>query len=245
MITIPTRHTEGARLDFSFSAGLPVISARHLDFHHTNGTALKQILFDVDLDVWPGEIVFLTGPSGSGKSTLLSLIGGVRSVRHGQLTVLGQELHQAAPRVIVPLRRRIGFIFQTHNLLDFLTVRRNVEIVFDAHPDVSRTEARRRTEDILQAVGLERHLNEHPSKLSVGQRQRVAIARALVSRPQLVLADEPTAALDSQSGREVVQLLESLAREHQSAILMVTHDNRVLDLADRIVSMEDGRLRSS
>jgi putative ABC transport system ATP-binding protein len=158
--------------------------------------------------------------------------------------VLGQELHQAAPRFLVPLRRQIGFIFQTHNLLDFLTVRRNVEIVFEAHPEVSAWEARERAEEILQAVGLDRQLNDHPSKMSVGQRQRVAIARALVSRPQLVLADEPTAALDSQSGREVVQLLESLARDQQSAILIVTHDNRVLDLADRIVSMEDGRLQS-
>ncbi len=220
----------------------PIISARQLDFYHQNGNSLKQILFDVDLDVWPGEIVLLTGPSGSGKSTLLSLIGGLRTVRHGQLNVLGSELNGVTKRSVIALKRNIGFIFQTHNLLEFLTVRRNVEIIFELQPEVTSAEARRRSIEILRAVGLGGHLDQHPSRLSIGQRQRVAVARALVLQPKLVLADEPTSSLDSQSGRDVMQLLETLARERQCPILIATHDERVFDLADRVIRVEDGRL---
>ncbi|MBM4077572.1 MAG: ATP-binding cassette domain-containing protein, partial [Planctomycetes bacterium] len=183
-----------------------------------------------------------TGPSGSGKTTLLTLIGGLRTVQHGRLTVLNHDLHEATPQTLIRVRREIGFIFQMHNLLEFLTVRQNVEFAFDLHPQVSKADARCRSENILRTVGLGDHLDHLPSKLSTGQRQRVTIARALAPKPKLVLADEPTSALDRQAGRNVVQLLENLARDQDSSILMVTHDNRVLDLADRIVEMEDGRV---
>jgi putative ABC transport system ATP-binding protein len=221
----------------------PAICARNLQFFFGEGELRKQILFDVSFDVAAGEIVLLTGPSGSGKTTLLTLIGALRKVREGVLTVLSHQLHEASPAELVDVRRNIGFIFQQHNLLPFLTARMNVELMFQLHPEVRSAEARERSEEILMQVGLGHRLEYEPARLSGGQRQRVAIARALVTQPRLVLADEPTAALDGQSGRDVVELLRTLARERGCPILMVTHDHRVLDVADRIINMEDGRIQ--
>ncbi|GAX34606.1 DevA family ABC transporter ATP-binding protein [Nodularia sp. NIES-3585] len=201
-----------------------------------------QILFDINLAIRPGEIVIMTGPSGSGKTTLLTLIGGLRSIQNGSLKFLEQELYGASNEQLVKVRRHIGYIFQAHNLLDFLTARQNVQMTLELHKNISPGEARRQAEAMLTAVKLEHRVNYYPSDLSGGQKQRVAIARALVSHPKLVLADEPTAALDSKSGRDVVNLMQQLAREQNCAILMVTHDNRILDIADRIIHMEDGRL---
>jgi len=220
------------------------IAARELNFSFGSGELQKQILFDVTFTVAPGEIVLLTGPSGSGKTTLLTLIGGLRHVRAGELTVLGHPLHQASAAELVQVRRNIGFIFQQHNLLPFLTARKNVELMFQLHPEVPAEEVKRRSEDLLNRVGLGERLDYYPARLSGGQKQRVAIARALAAEPRLILADEPTAALDSLSGRDVVQLLQELARRQQCPVLMVTHDNRVLDIADRILHMEDGRIQS-
>lgn len=219
-----------------------VVAARDLCFAFGEGELRKQILFDVTLDIRPGEIMILTGPSGSGKTTLLTLIGGLRRVRQGQLTVLGHALHAATDDELVQVRSSIGFIFQQHNLLPFLSARRNVELMFQLHPHVSAAEASQRTEQILESVGLHDHLDYLPGRMSGGQKQRVAVARALVTSPQLILADEPTAALDSQSGRDVVTLLQELARNQGAPILLVTHDSRILDVADRIVTMEDGRI---
>ena len=220
----------------------PVISARQLDYFYGSGELAKQILFDVSLDIMPGEVVLLTGPSGSGKTTLLTLVAALRSVQHGELTVLGYELQHASPPDLVRLRRRIGFIFQQHNLLGFLTARANVELMFQLHPETTRPKAKQRSVEILEQVGLGQRLDYYPSNLSGGQKQRIAIARALACQPEIVLADEPTAALDSQSGRDVVNLLVSLARETGCPILMVTHDARVLDVADRVIRLEDGRI---
>ena len=220
----------------------PVISARGLNFAFGEGELRKQILFDVTFEVAKGEIVLLTGPSGSGKTTLLTLIGALRQTVEGELTVLGQELRSASRAEQVEVRRRIGFIFQQHNLLGFLTARQNVELVFQLHPEVSASEVTRRTVEILQQVGLGDRLDYLPARLSGGQKQRVAVARALVADPQLILADEPTAALDSQSGRDVVDLMQMLAKERGCPVLLVTHDTRVLDIADRIIHMEDGRI---
>lgn len=221
---------------------LPVIEAENVCFSFGSGELRKQILFDINLQIYPGEVVLLTGPSGSGKTTLLTLIAALRSMQQGELTVLGCKLQGASVSQLVRLRRSIGFIFQQHNLLGFLTARRNVELMFQLHPDVSAADARARSEEILNQVGLGTRINYFPASLSGGQKQRIAIARALVCKPQLILADEPTAALDSQSGRDVVNLLVKLARETGSPVLMVTHDARVLDIADRIVSFEDGRI---
>jgi putative ABC transport system ATP-binding protein len=184
----------------------------------------------------------MTGQSGSGKTTLLSLIGGLRSVQQGSLKVLGQELNGANENQLVLVRRQIGYIFQAHNLLQFMTARQNVQMSVELHENISTQQARAKSEAILKAVGLGGRVNYYPHNLSGGQKQRVAIARALVSRPKLVLADEPTAALDSKTGREVVDLMQHLAQEQRCAILLVTHDNRILDIADRILHMEDGHL---
>lgn len=221
---------------------LPAISIRQLQHSYGKGNLRKPVLMDINLDIFAGEIVILTGPSGSGKTTLLSLMGGLRSVQEGSLKVLGQELCGASKRQLVQIRSQIGYIFQAHNLLDCLTAQENVRMSLRLHPQISYEERTHRCVEMLEAVGLGQRVDYYPDNLSGGQKQRVAIARALVSRPQLVLADEPTAALDSKSGRDVVEILQQLAKEQGCTILLVTHDNRILDIADRIIHMEDGQL---
>jgi putative ABC transport system ATP-binding protein len=220
------------------------IEVDRLNHFYGTGVLRKQILFDVAAEVRAGEIVIMTGPSGSGKTTLLSLVGGLRSVQDGSLKILGQELNGASHRRLAQARRGIGYIFQAHNLLDSLTAVQNVEMSVRLHEDVSRTAARQRAVAMLGSVGLADRVHHYPDQLSGGQKQRVAIARALVNQPQIILADEPTAALDKQSGRDVVDLMYKLAKEQRCTVLLVTHDNRILDVADRIIHMEDGRLSS-
>jgi putative ABC transport system ATP-binding protein len=222
----------------------PLISVRNVNHYYGTGALRKQILFDITTSFDPGEIVILTGPSGSGKTTLLTLAGALRSVNDGSLTVLGQELNGASAENLGLIRRSIGFIFQAHNLLDALTARQNVQMSLLLHSGVTREHADERATEMLSAVGLAERINYYPSEMSGGQKQRVAIARALIARPKIVLADEPTAALDKKSGREVVEILQQLARQQGTAILMVTHDNRILDVADRILTLEDGRISS-
>ncbi len=222
-----------------------VICGSDICFSFGEGELRKQILFDVDLQIEAGEVVLLTGPSGSGKTTLLTLIAGLRRMQEGHLSVLGYQLRDADTQTVLSLRRRIGFIFQAHNLLPFLSARENVSVMFDLHPEVSPGEARARSADMLREVGLEDRMDYAVSQLSGGQRQRVAVARALACGPHLVLADEPTSALDGVTGREVVMLLQRLAREQKRPILMVTHDPRILDIADRVLKMQDGRLSES
>ncbi len=219
-----------------------VIAIENLNFAFGEGNLRKQILFDVNLQVKSGEIVLMTGPSGGGKTTLLTLIGALRSAQEGSVKVLGEELLGAGEKEMVAVRRYIGYIFQAHNLLKSITARQNVMMSLELHKDISANERSKKAAEMLKAVGLEDHIDKIPDKLSGGQKQRVAIARALAAHPKLILADEPTAALDSKSGRNIVDILQRLAREQGSAILLVTHDNRILDIADRIVSMEDGRL---
>ncbi|HEY9824399.1 MAG TPA: DevA family ABC transporter ATP-binding protein [Stenomitos sp.] len=221
------------------------ISIRNLDHFFGRGSLRKQVLFDINLDINVGEIVIMTGPSGSGKTTLLTLIGGLRSAQFGSLSILGQELCGASNRQLTLARRRHGYIFQAHNLHHSLTALQNVRMGLELHPDRSVADMLEQSQAMLAAVGLGERLHYYPDDLSGGQKQRVAIARALVSAPQIVLADEPTAALDKQSGRDVVELMQKLAREQGCTILMVTHDNRILDIADRIIYMEDGRLADS
>jgi len=220
----------------------PVISIKNIDHYYGRGSLKKQILFDISLEVYAGEIVIMTGPSGSGKTTLLSLIGGLRSVQEGSLKFLGEELCGASQSKLVQMRRKIGYIFQAHNLLGFLTARQNVQMAVELNNNISQSTAISQSEDMLASVGLQERVNYYPDNLSGGQKQRVAIARALVNHPPLVLADEPTAALDKQSGRDVVEIMQRLAKDQGTAILLVTHDNRILDIADRIVEMEDGLL---
>ncbi len=221
----------------------PVIRARGVC--HWFGTSRRtQVLHDVDVALYPGEVVILTGPSGSGKTTLLTLIGALRALEQGQLQVLGRELGGLAAPAAVLLRREIGFIFQHHNLIDALTAGDNVRLAMQLKPGYSAADYRQRPLAVLRDLGLEAYAQAKPGRLSGGQRQRVAIARALVNQPRVVLADEPTAALDEESGRHVVQLLQQLADERGCTVLIVTHDARVIAAANRIVNMVDGRVAS-
>jgi putative ABC transport system ATP-binding protein len=222
----------------------PVISIKNLDHHFGNSSLRKQVLSNINLKINTGEIIIMTGPSGSGKTTLLTLVGGLRSAQSGSLQVLGRELCGASAEQLVQARRHNGYIFQAHNLHGSLTALQNVKMALELHKYLGLKNMLARSAQMLEQVGLGNHLHYYPEKLSGGQKQRVAIARALVSHPQIILADEPTAALDSQSGRDIVNLMQKLAKEQSCTILMVTHDNRILDIADRIVNMEDGKLKS-
>ena len=218
------------------------IAIAGLSHWYGQGSMRRQVLQGVELNVAPGEVVLLTGPSGCGKTTLLTLVGALRQVQEGSLAVLGQQLQGASRGSRQRLRRSIGMIFQGHNLLRCLTAEQNVQMGADLLPGLSYRSRRDQAREWLRAVGLGEELHKLPHNLSGGQKQRVAIARALAAHPRLLLADEPTAALDSQTGREVVELLQRLAREQGCAVLMVTHDPRILDIADRLLRMEDGRL---
>jgi putative ABC transport system ATP-binding protein len=219
----------------------PIVSVRNLNHCFGDGSLRKQILFDINLDIRSGEIVIMMGQSGSGKTTLLTLIGALRSVQQGSLRVFNQELCGANELCLKQTRRQIGYVFQAHNLIKSLTACQNVQMAAELRSEIAKQEAWERSKTMLEMVGLGQRVNYYPNQLSGGQKQRVAIARALVGQPRLVLADEPTAALDSRSGRDVVELLQHLAKKQNCAILIVTHDNRILDVAERIFYMEDGQ----
>jgi putative ABC transport system ATP-binding protein len=214
----------------------------NVNHHYGEGESRNQVLFDNCVDIDAGQLVVMTGPSGSGKTTLLTLIGALRSVQSGHIEVLGRNLAGLAGGELVAMRRNIGFIFQMHNLFDSLSALENVKMALQLG-GCPPTEMRRRGMEILERLGLGNRIDHKPGALSGGQRQRVAVARALVNRPKLILADEPTAALDKDSSRIVVNLLKELTRQG-CTVLMVTHDNRMLELADRIVNMVDGRIKS-
>jgi len=228
--------------DPPIARSVPSVEISGLSHWYGRRDTRRQVLVDVHLRIEPGEVVLLTGPSGCGKTTLLTLIGALRQVQEGDLRVFGQQLRGAGRGQRQRLRRRIGMIFQGHNLLRCLSAEQNVQMGSDLLAGLSYRARRDQAREWLRSVGLEDHMAKRPHDLSGGQKQRVAIARALAARPQLLLADEPTAALDSTTGREVVELLRRLAREQSCSVLMVTHDPRILDLADRLVRMEDGRL---
>jgi putative ABC transport system ATP-binding protein len=220
----------------------PVVAIDGASHFYGAGELRAQILFDVSTRVHAGEVVLLTGPSGSGKTTLLTLVGGLRRVRHGRLAVLGHELNGIPDAECTALRRRVGWIFQLHHLLRALTVLENVLMAFVGRTGPAAREADERARALLAQVGLGGMETRHPDELSIGQCQRVAVARALAPRPPLVLADEPTAALDRRAGRAVVDALRALAKAAGTAVLMVTHDDRVFDVADRVLRMDEGRL---
>jgi putative ABC transport system ATP-binding protein len=227
------------------AAQVAAIRARAVNHTYGSGPSGKQVLFDFELEVAPGEMVLLMGPSGCGKTTVLTLVGALRSMQDGQMETLGIDLAEADEATMITVRRQIGFIYQAHNLHESLTAIENVRMGLEVHGAEALAGWRGCCETILGAVGLDGFEDRYPAKLSGGQKQRVAIARALVARPPLILADEPTAALDKTTGRQIVDLLQDLAKKQGSAILMVTHDNRILDIADRIVEMEDGRITKS
>lgn len=219
-----------------------VIRAKGLSKIYREGATELRALQSVDLDVRAGELTLLMGPSGSGKTTLLSILGCILRASDGTLEVLGEDVGSLAESELPRIRREaIGFVFQGFNLFPTLTAAENVALALDVR-GVRREAARKRAEELLEEVGLEQKARSFPADLSGGQKQRVAIARALASDPPILLADEPTAALDSTSGRTVIELLQRLAHEHGRAVVMVTHDPRVLSFGDRIIHFEDGRI---
>ena len=217
------------------------ITTRGLNHFFGTGDARKQAIFDIDLDIERGSLTVLMGPSGSGKTTLLTLIGCLREVKDGEVRVLGHNLNNAQEGVLVGLRRRLGFIFQAHNLHESLTATQNVLMGLQVHGGGNAAKQRAAAHHILNLLGLEDRRDYLPGNLSGGQKQRVAVARALVSNPEIILADEPTAALDKESGHNVVQMLKSLGKARGTTTVMVTHDPRILEMADRIITLEDGR----
>jgi putative ABC transport system ATP-binding protein len=220
------------------------INVRGLNHWFGSGEARKQAIFDVDLKVVRGSLTVLMGPSGSGKTTVLTLMGCLRDLQEGSITLLGHELMGAGNALNEALRRRLGFIFQAHNLHGSLTALQNVQMGVQVHqlndPKLEQQAARH----ALTLVGLADRMDYLPGNLSGGQKQRVAVARALVGNPDIVFADEPTAALDKESGLNVVAMLKRLGEQRGTTTVMVTHDNRILELADRIVTLEDGRIVS-
>jgi putative ABC transport system ATP-binding protein len=219
-----------------------VIQIRDVVKHYGNGASQVRALQGVDLDVRAGEVLALMGPSGSGKTTLLSIMGCILRATAGSVKIAGREMvglpESELPRVRL---QHFGFIFQGFNLFPALTARENVEIALDLKR-LPRRQARGRAEELLAGVGLAEKAASHPADLSGGEKQRVAIARALAGDPPMILADEPTAALDSASGKTVMTILASLAHQRARAVVIVTHDPRVLGYADRVVRMADGRM---
>ena len=220
------------------------IVVEDVSYEYDSGLSRHHVLRNVSLSIEAGEIVILTGPSGSGKTTLITLIGALRAMQAGSIKIFGDELSKASQRALMKTRRKIGFIFQQHNLLDYLTVAQNISMALSLGSDLKGKKARARIEEVLEQVGLAAHIDKYPDALSGGQKQRVAIARALANGPKMILADEPTASLDKESGRNVVNLIQELCRDQGASVVMVTHDNRILDVADRILHLEDGQIQT-
>jgi putative ABC transport system ATP-binding protein len=221
----------------------PVLRVEALNHYYGEGEARNQVLFSNHIEIPAGQLVVMTGPSGAGKTTLLSLIGALRSVQEGRIEVLGRDLSRLGAGDLVKVRRDIGFIFQMHNLFDALSAYENVKMAAQLG-DAPTAEIWQRGTGILQRLGLGHRINYKPRFLSGGERQRVAIGRALVNHPRLILADEPTAALDRDATMTVIKLLKQTTVEDGAAVMMVTHDHRIIDSADRLVHMVDGRIMS-
>lgn len=219
----------------------PII-VQGLNFWYGEGEARKQVLYDLNLKVERGKITALMGASGSGKTTLLTLMGCLRKVQEGSINLLGHELKGASESELVVYRRQLGFIFQAHNLHESLTAMQNVRLGLEVHGDGVMANWQKAAAHLLSLLGLEDRLDYLPSRLSGGQKQRVAVARAFVGNPEIVFADEPTAALDREAGVQIIQMLKNLGESRGTTTMLVTHDNRILDLADRIVMLDDGRL---
>jgi putative ABC transport system ATP-binding protein len=220
-----------------------IVSAKEVSKEYRLGKAEVRALRRVSLDVHRGEFLSVAGPSGSGKTTLLNLVGCVDTPTSGSVTVAGHDTQALSERQLTDLRlHQIGFIFQTFNLVSVLSLYQNVEFPLLLQGGLTRAERRQRIEGLLDAVGLRDHARHRPSELSGGQRQRVAVARALVTRPPLVLADEPTANLDSQTGATIIDLMKEMNRRQGTTFIFSTHDPRVMSHASAVVRIADGEL---
>jgi len=218
------------------------IAVRELTKQYDEGATGTLALRGVDLDAHAGELLMLMGPSGSGKTTLLSIMGCILTASSGSVRIAGKEVVGLSEKQLPALRlKHIGFVFQGFNLFPTLTAGENVELMLDLK-GLSEAKAKKRANELLEQVGLGEKYGAFPSDLSGGQKQRVAIARALAGDPRIILADEPTAALDSHTGRNVMQMMSDLAHKRDRAVVIVTHDSRVLNFADRIVRIEDGAI---
>ena len=220
----------------------PAIAVQDVTKIFSPGAAEVHALNGVNLAVQSGEVVFLMGPSGSGKTTLLSVMGCILQPTGGSVRVRGREVAGLPERELPAIRlAHIGFVFQGFNLFPTLSAGENVELALDLK-GIRGREARRRSMDLLEQVGIREKFDVFPADLSGGQKQRVAIARALAGAPDILLADEPTAALDSHVGKRILELVRSLAHSQGVAVVIVTHDSRMLQFADRLVHIEDGRI---
>ncbi len=223
-------------------SAVPTLEAEDVVKELGQGAGLVLALKGVSLKLVPGELTLLMGPSGSGKTTLLSILGCIMQPTSGKLTIAGQSVIGLSAEQLAKVRRdHIGFIFQSYNLFPTLNAIENVRIALDVR-GISGFAATGRAEEVLRDVGLGHRLTNYPGNLSGGEQQRVAVARAIASSPSIVLADEPTAALDSENGHAVMALLSRIAKEQQRSVLAVTHDPRTLGYADRVVRIEDGRI---
>ena len=220
----------------------PAISVQDVCRDFEAGGQTLRVLHNVSADVKPGELTYLVGESGSGKTTLISIIAGILYPTKGTVSVFGTDIYQLSDNDLVRFRlANIGFIFQQYNLIPSLTAAENASVPLVA-AGTPRAEALERSMAILEKLNMTDQAQKRPNQLSGGQQQRVAIARALVHEPRLIVCDEPTAALDAKSGRRVMDLLREVALAADRSVIIVTHDNRIFDLADRILVMEDGRI---
>ncbi len=220
------------------------ISVNKVEMSLQSGKQIFQILKNINWEIPSGKIQILMGPSGSGKTTLLSILAGLLTPTAGEVHLLGQDITKMSRTQLTRFRlQNIGFVFQSFNLFPALTAAENVEVMLNMK-GIKGKNAKQQAEDLLDHVGLGNKAKQLPRDLSGGQKQRVAIARALAGNPKLIMADEPTAALDSHSGHAVIELLRQLAKEHNCTVLMVTHDPRIMDVADRVSYLEDGVLKS-
>jgi putative ABC transport system ATP-binding protein len=225
----------------------PVLDIRDIVHSFDSANQEQTVLRSISMQLMPAEFVLLSGPSGCGKTTLLTLIGGLRSIQHGSIKLFGRELYKSDPAKRNSLRSMMGMIFQSHHLISFLTAEENIVLAMDASAQEKRNMRfkKERARHLLSELGLGDKVHARPKQLSGGQRQRVAIARALACEPNLLIADEPTASLDAENGRLIMELLKKLVQERGLSILMTSHDQRLYGYADRIIKIDDGRLIDS
>ena len=218
------------------------LQINHISKKYQDGEQENLVLKDISLNIKPGEFIAIVGPSGSGKSTFLSISGALLSPTEGEVTIGTTQLHKKESKKLTKIRReKIGFIFQSHHLLPYLTAEEQLQLVIDLN--VNNGKPKMNAQEMLEDLGLTPCAKKYPDKMSGGEKQRVAIARAFMNNPDVILADEPTASLDGIRGRQVVEMIKKEVIKHKKAAIMVTHDERVLDLVDVVYHLENGELK--